>query len=385
MFDTIVLGLGAMGSAAAYHLAQRGNRVLGIEQFTPAHEKGSSHGSSRIIRQAYHEHPDYVPLVLRAYELWERLEHDSGSRLLNITGGLMIGAPTAPVIRGSTESARQHGLQHEILDAAEIHRRFPPLTPQPDEIALHEPKAGYLVPEESIRQHLKEAARLGAGLHFEEPIESWKADPRSRRVVVKTSKASYEAAQLVISGGPWAPELLSALGLPLVVTRQVMFWLDPIGGGQAFRSDRFPIYIWQPIAPRGFYGFPSLAGERGVKVAIHGSNNICSPSTIDRVVTDHDLQPLRDLLASRIPSLNGGVVTSKTCMYTTTPDENFVLGSHSDFSNVHIAAGFSGHGFKFAPVIGEILADLAMKGATQHKIEMFSIDRFRKAESHKAD
>jgi sarcosine oxidase len=386
MVDAIVLGLGAMGSATAYQLAQRGKRVLGLEQFTPAHDRGSSHGSSRVIRQAYYEHPDYVPLLLRSYDLWERLERDTRSHLLHKTGGLMIGAPESSVVQGSIESARHHGLRHEIFDAAEIHRRFPPLCPQSHEVALYEYKAGYLIPEASIRQHLKEAARFGADLHFEEAIESWKADGRGGQVVVKTAKASYEAEQLVICSGAWAPEFLSSLGFPLVVTRQVMFWFDPIGGVEPFLPDRFPIYVWQPPMSRPFYGFPSLDGEKGgVKVAIHGSDNVCTPRTINRAVSEQDLRPMQNLLATRIPSLSGMLVTSKTCMYTMTPDENFVVGPHPEFPNVQIAAGFSGHGFKFSSVMGEILADLATEGATRHKIGMFANDRFKKAESGTRD
>src|SRR5271156_6447618 len=239
MIDVIVVGLGAMGSSTAYHLAQRGKRVLGLERFTPVHEKGSSHGASRIIRQAYYENPAYVPLLMRAYELWEELERLGNTKLLNITGGLMIGSPTSEVVTGSLRSAREHNLKHEVLDAVEIQRRFPPFTPKPDEMALYEFKSGYLRPEECVRQHLREAVRHGADLHFEEPMESWTADTGGP-VRVKTASGTYEAERLVICSGAWAPQLLADLGMPLVVTRQVMFWFDPLGGIDPFMPERFP-------------------------------------------------------------------------------------------------------------------------------------------------
>lgn len=381
MIDVIVVGLGAMGSSAAYHLAQGGKRVLGLEQFTPVHDKGSSHGASRIIRQAYYENPAYVPLLMRAYELWEELELLANTRLLNITGGLMIGAPTSEVFTGSLRSAKEHNLKHEVLDSWEIQRRFPPFTPRPDEMALYEFKAGFLRPEECVRQHLREAARNGAELHFEEPIESWTADANGP-VRVKTANRTYEAERLVICSGAWAPQLLADLGMPLVVTRQVMFWFDPLGGIDPFLPERFPIYVWQANEPRPFYGFPATDGrDGGVKVAIHGSDDACTPDKIDREVGEGDLQGMRRYLSSRIPHLNGKVVTAKTCMYTMTPDQNFVIAVHPRHAAVTIAAGFSGHGFKFSSVVGEILADIATKGATRHDIEFFSPERFKKVKA----
>jgi sarcosine oxidase len=381
MIDVIVVGLGAMGSSTAYHLAQRGKRVLGLERFTPVHEKGSSHGASRIIRQAYYENPAYVPLLMRAYELWEELERLGNTKLLNITGGLMIGSPTSEVVTGSLRSAREHNLKHEVLDAVEIQRRFPPFTPKPDEMALYEFKSGYLRPEECVRQHLREAVRHGADLHFEEPMESWTADTGGP-VRVKTASGTYEAERLVICSGAWAPQLLADLGMPLVVTRQVMFWFDPLGGIDPFMPERFPIYVWQTNEPRPFYGFPATDGrDHGVKVAIHGSDDACAPHNIERVVGPRDLQNMRRYLAPRIPQLNGKVVTSTTCMYTMTPDQNFAIALHPRNAAVTIAAGFSGHGFKFSSVIGEILADLATKGATRHDIELFSPERFKKVKA----
>lgn len=282
------------------------------------------------------------------------------------------------VIRGSLESVRQHNLPHEILEAAELRRRFPPFTPSSDEVALYEHKAGYLFPEEAICQMLKRAARLGADLHFEEPVEAWSADDLSGCVQVKTAKATYNADRLIICSGAWSPEVLSVLELPLTVTRQVMFWFDPIGGVDPFLPQHFPIYMWQPEGSRIFYGFPSIDGKSGgVKVAVHGSDDVCTPGIIDRTVNALEVQAMKNLLAKRIPQLNGNLITAKTCMYTMTPDENFIVGIHPHHSSVLLAAGFSGHGFKFSTVIGEILADLAVGGATRHNIELFSPHRFK--------
>jgi sarcosine oxidase len=382
LIDVIIVGLGAMGSAAAYQLAQRRRHVLGLEKFTPAHDKGSSHGGSRMIRQAYWEDPAYVPLLLRAYELWQKLEQDTNSRLLHITGGLALGAPTSQLVAGCIRSAREHGLKHEILDHREIRRRFSPVFAAPGEVALYEEMAGYLLPEECIRQQLNQAARYGADLRFEEPIESWSASDVGDQITVKTKKGTYHASCLIVSPGAWASELLADLSLPLTVTRQVMFWFAPLRGIEPFLPDRFPVFMCAPEPDYILYGFPSIDGSNGgVKVAIHGSDEVCSPASIDRHVRDTDVLRIRARLARRIPSLNGPLLEARTCMYTMTPDENFVICRHPRHSAVTIAAGFSGHGFKMASVVGEILADLATEGATGHDIKLFGHRHFQVAKS----
>ncbi|MFL5803221.1 MAG: N-methyl-L-tryptophan oxidase [Roseiflexaceae bacterium] len=379
IYDAIVVGLGAMGSAAACELAQRGKRVLGLERYTAAHDKGSSHGHSRIIRQAYFEHPDYVPLLLRAYELWKRLERASDRRLLTITGGLMMGPPNSDVVAGAARSAREHSLPHEMLDAAEIRRRFPPFNPGPETVALYEPIDGVLEPEACIRAFLDCAARLGAEMRFEEPALSWQAAPSGDGVRVTTGHGVYEAARLVVAPGAWAPALLSELGLPLTVERQVLYWFEPLGGGEPFLPDRFPIYIWEVRPGIDLYGFPAQDGPPGgVKVAFYrlGDEGACTPETIDRTVQPFEVERMRAALAECIPSLNGELRATLTCMYTNTPDQHFVIGRHPRQPQVVVASPCSGHGFKFASVIGEILADLALDGATRHPIGLFDIGRF---------
>ncbi len=375
MYDVIVAGLGGMGSAAAYHLAARGKRVLGLERHTPAHDKGSSHGQSRIIRLAYSEDPSYVPLVLRAYELWERLERETGEDLMTITGGLMIGPPGSKYFEGSKKSAERYDLPHEVLDADELKSRYPVFRPTPDTVALFEERAGFLRPEACVRAHLDRAASLGADLRFVEEIVTW--EPTRSGVLVETASGTYEAERMVVSVGAWAPKLLADLGLPLEVTRQLLFWFDPKGGIEPFLPDRFPIFIWEPADGNSFYAIPAHDGPAGgVKVAFfRADGKPANPETIDREVHGEEVEFIRGYLARYIPSLDGEFLSAKTCMYTNTPDEHFVISTHPQHPQVAIAAGFSGHGYKFCSVVGETLADLVTEGETDHPIDLFSPSR----------
>ncbi len=380
VFDVIVVGLGAMGSAAAAQLAARGQRVLGLEQFDLLHEKGSSHGASRVIRLAYFEHPSYVPLLLRAYELWNQLEQDTGRSLLTMTGGLMIGRPQSEVVSGSQRSARTHGLRHEMLDAAEIRRRFPPFTPPDGDVALYEARAGVLRAEESLEALQQQAIAHGAELRSNGRVLGWLAKPGGEGIDMETDAGSVEARHLVLTPGPWASSLFELPQLPLTVERQVLFWFAPVGGAAAFSPARFPIYIWDVGDRTQFYGFPSMPGPPfGVKVAFFrsGEEKPVSPDEVDRTVSPSEVDAMRAALASRVPSLaSGGLVQTVTCLYTLTPDHHFVVGRHPAHPQVTIASPCSGHGFKFATVIGEIIADLAIDGDTRHDIELFRPDRF---------
>ncbi|WP_348260907.1 N-methyl-L-tryptophan oxidase [Telmatobacter sp. DSM 110680] len=373
--DVIVLGLGAMGSAAALHLAERGKRVLGIEQFSAAHDQGSSHGGSRMIRQAYFESPHYIPLVLRAYELWRKLERDSGKRLLHITGGLNIGSRDGELVRRTIAAAEQHAIPFEVVEGSAISRRFPVVAPLTGDAAVHETNAGYLLPEECIRAHLALASHAGAELLFEETVLSWNAEGDG--VEVRTSKGTYSAEHLLITAGPWANQALHEI-FPLRVTRQVMAWIQPTTGVRPFLPESFPVFLCEDL-DGGFpgYGFPAIDGPAGgIKAAIHGSDWQCSPESVDREVHQADVRRIVEQLRVRMPALDGEVVRAKTCMYTMSPDEHFVIGLHPRFSSCTVACGFSGHGFKFASVVGEILADLATKGSTSHPISLFSPQRF---------
>jgi sarcosine oxidase len=363
-----------MGSAAAYHLARRGRRVLGLDRFPAAHDQGSSHGRSRIIREAYWEHPSYVPLVWRAYELWADLEQACGRLLLMTTGGIMIGPPDSDLVRGSLESARTHHLTHEVLDAPAVRRRFPVFAPADDMVGVFEPRAGVLFVEECVLAHLQEATRAGAELHHEEPVLEWTA--RSGGVEVRTPRARYEAEHLVITAGPWASSVLADLNLPLVIERQVVAWFRPVALFDAFDPSRCPVHIWQ-ASGRFFYGIPRL-GDDSVKIAESAVGNPTTADTIRREIVQSEIDALRrDFVSRYMPAANGEVVASGTCMYTMSPDTHFIIGAHSRHPNVVLASGFSGHGYKFAPVIGEILADLVVEGKTRHDIALFAADRFR--------
>jgi sarcosine oxidase len=374
-YDVIVIGLGGMGSAAAYRLAQRGQRVLGLERHTPVHDQGSSHGSSRITRQAYFEDPAYVPLLLRAAELWPEVEAASGRTIAIWTGGVMVGRADSRTVAGSLRSAQEWDLPHELLDAAAIRRRFPTMTPAPDEVALYERGAGLIIPEESVAAHLALAADCGAELHFEEPVTSWQATGAGG-VRVRTAAATYTAEQLVVCPGAWAPELLAGLGVPFGVERQVQYWFTPAGDVARFRADRHPIYIWEARDGRQFYGFPTFADPTGnpagsVKVAFFRGGQPCTAGTVDRHVRSAEIEAMRAFVAPRMPDLPGTFLRAVTCLYTNTPDEHFVIARHPAHEQVIVACGFSGHGFKFVPVVGEIVADLATDGGTSHPIALF--------------
>jgi len=371
-YDVIIIGLGGMGSAAAHHLARRGQRVLGLEKFTPAHDKGSSHGGSRIIRQSYFEDPAYVPLLLRAYELWEGLAQDSGQEVYRITGGLFLGPPDCLTVAGSLRASRQWSLPHEVLDAGQIRSRFPNFTPQPGDVGLYEAKAGFARPEMTVAAHLDLAAREGATLRFGEEVLEWSESATG--VTVTTGTGTYTAGQLVICPGAWAPQLLAELGIPITVERQVLYWLDPVGGTAPFEDQ--PIFINENANGRQIYGFPAIDGpDGGVKVAFFRKGQECTPDTIDRVVHPEEISAMRDRVTELLPALTGDCVHSATCMYSNTSDEHFVITRHPEYTNVTVACGFSGHGFKFVPVVGEIVADLATTGTTAHPIALFNPQR----------
>jgi sarcosine oxidase len=369
-YDVIVVGLGGMGSAAAYHLAARGRRVLGLERHTPAHDQGSSHGGSRIIRQSYFEDPAYVPLLLRGYELWERLARDAGKDVITLTGGLYLGPPDSLTVAGSLRAAREWDLPHEVLEAADVSRRFETFAPPAGQVALYEDRAGFVRPELTVAAHLDLADRAGAELHFREPVRSWESTAGGVRVT--TDAGSHEAGALVICPGAWAPELLADLGVPFTVERQVMHWFQPQGGVDPFRADRHPIYIAEDAAGTQIYGFPAIDGpDGGAKIAFFRRGQVCTPQTIDRQVRAEEKEAMAAQARTVLPSLPGQHLTAATCMYTNTPDEHFVLARHPGHAAVTVACGFSGHGFKFVPVVGEILADLATTGRTEHPIALF--------------
>jgi len=365
--DVIIAGLGATGSAAAYHLAHRGKRVLGFDRFAPPHTIGSTHGKTRIIREAYFEDPTYVPIVQRAYQLWGDLEREVRRPLLLKTGGLMIGHPESEVVAGARLSAEKHALEHEVLSSAEITRRFPCLSPEADMIAVYEPRAGILFPEACVSAHLSLAQSYGAQIRTHEPLLSWKADGTG--VSVTTERATYDAESLVISAGAWARQLLADLEPPLTIERQVQFWFEPMRASASFSATRCPVHLWQFEDNQIVYGFPDL-GE-GVKVARHHRGVFGSPDSLNREVDATEIADMRGLLRRFLPDSNGAFRSAAVCLYTNTPDGHFWIDRHPAHENVLIASPCSGHGFKFSSAVGELLADLATQRPVPFDLSLF--------------
>jgi len=370
-WDAIVIGLGGMGSAATAMLARRGATVLGLEAFEPLHSRGSSHGRSRIIREAYFESPDYVPLVRRAYALWHELEEMTGRRVLQITGGLNIGRPESGFIRGALESARRYGIPHEVLDAGAVGRRFPPLQLPGDVVAVYEGNAGILDPEACVDAFHRVATNAGATLRFCERVLAWHVDGES--VLVETERGREHAERLVVTPGPWAPVVLAGLALPLTVWRVVNIHVEPDESVRAAAA-QLPVYVMN-VEEGDYYGFPWLPGQ-GIKFGRHDEGERCSADTVRREVSADEVAALQRVLERYLPGAARVVRSTVTCLYTMTPDGHFVVDRHPDWPQVVIGCGFSGHGFKFASVIGEVLAELALDGRTRHAIGFLSLSRF---------
>lgn len=373
IFDVAVAGLGGMGSAIAAHCASRGASTIGLEQFEPAHDLGASHGKSRMIRKAYFEDPAYVPLVLRAYELWRKLEHAAGEELLRITGVLSIGAPDSEIISGTLRAADRHDLAVKAWSPHEVKTRYPSLQLLPDELAVFEPDGGVLDPERSVRAHLKTAEAAGATLRFKTTMESWEVTGQGVEIRL-TDGTRILAGSLVLALGPWFQETLAALGIPLRIQRNVQAWFSP--ATNAYESGRFPAFLLNRAglaAP--LYGFPDFGD--GVKAAFHSLGDLTDPRELDREIDlARDVEPIVREMERWMPGATETFREAKPCMYSLTPDGNFVIDRHPTHANVILCGGFSGHGFKFAPVVGEIGADLALDGGSNHQIDFLSVRRF---------
>lgn len=377
-FDVIVAGLGAMGSATAYHLALRGRRVLGLDRWSPGHTFGSSHGDSRIIREAYFEHPMYVPILRRAYDLWRELEARSGQSLLHETGGLMIGPRDGEIVTGALRSAAEFGIPHDVFSAADVRARYPAFHLERGEVAVLDRRAGYLDPDACNAAHLRVAGEAGATLRFNDAVRSWVASGDGVRVETMGGE-TYAAGHLVLCVGARMRELLPGLALPLVVERQLLFWLEPGAADVRFDAASFPIYLYEYDEAGGrrwCYGFPRL--PRGIKAAVmHQGEVIADPDHVRRSVADAEVAPLRRALSTLLPDLaRAPVRESAVCLFTNTPDQHFVIGVHPAHPRVVVSSACSGHGFKFASAIGEIQADLVTAGRSRFDLSPFSTARF---------
>ena len=371
-YDVIVAGLGAMGSATAGHLARRGKKVLGLERWMPGHKLGSSHGDSRIIREMYFEHPMYVPLLQRAYQLWDELGKDVGQKLLNINSGLMIGTENGMLVAGTLRSAREHGLSYEVLSPAEVKHRHPAFDLRSDLVAVVDPRAGWLDPEQCNGAHLKVAAQHGADLRFEEPVISWAVNDGS--VTVTSQHSKYSADHLVLCIGARTLSLLSGLELNLEVERQAVLWMD-VPHPANYRPEVFPIWAYEYKPGHITYGFPQL--PRGVKSSVmHSGDIVPDADKVDRNVDDAEVTVLMNAISPVLPSLSRSPVRERdVCLFTNTPDHDFVIDFFPQHPEVLISSACSGHGFKFASVVGEIQADLITTGKSAFDLSPFRLSR----------
>ena len=371
--DVIILGTGGVGSAAAFHLARRSVKVLGLDQFPGGHDRGSSHGETRVIRQAYFEHADYVPLLLRAYELWRELEQEAAADLLHQVGLLQVGPPDGHVVHGVLEAARLHGLSVESLSEVEAPLRFPGFRVPEGSVGVFEPSAGYLKVERCVLAHLTGAQKNGAELRFGITAQSWRAEGSGVRV--ETNQGTFSAGKLIITAGPWAPQFLADLGVPLQVRRKHLYWF-PVIDRSYHENQGCPTYLYE--LPHGvYYGFPQI-DELGVKVAEHsGGACVTDPTNDPRPLDNADLARVESFLADFLPGVGRPMQRRSVCFYTMSPDEHFLVDRHPRHANVHFVAGLSGHGFKFTSVLGEVLADLALSGKTDLPIGFLSLDRFQ--------
>ena len=372
-FDVIVVGIGAMGSAACLQLARRGSRVLGLERFDIPHAMGSSHGINRIIRLAYYEDPSYVPLLRRAYELWRELERGFGEQLLHITGSIDASPRDSWVFEGSLRSCEEHGLPYEILDHRQLAARFPAYQLPEGHFALFQPDGGFLLSERCIVANVQAAQDAGADIHAREKVLSW--DLTASGVKVETDRAAYEAERIVLSAGAWMSDLLPALKPLAIPERQVLAWFQPTNP-KLFAPEHFPVFNMEVDEGR-YYGFP-VYGIPGVKIGkYHHFHEVVDPDEMNREPTAEDEAVLRAFSSRYFPASDGPVMALKSCIFTNSPDEHFIIDTLPGEPRVIVASPCSGHGFKFASVIGEILADLAIDGSTKHDIGLFTLDRFQ--------
>ena len=373
-FDVIVIGMGGMGSAALSALAQLGVRALGLEQYQLVHRRGSSHGHTRIIRTAYYEHPSYVPLIQKAFYLWRQLEQRVGRNLLTELPCLSLGSPDGDLIQGVLKSSREHRLDVEQLTGSELSSRYPQFHLPESTVGVLERAAGYLRVEECVRACLDDAlSSERVEIRSEETVIGWKV--AGTGIEVRTTSGVYHADKLIVTGGAWSRALLAELNIPLSVMRQVQLWFTPANRPAQFEPDQFPIFMLD--TPRGaYYGLPSI-DNHGLKCARHYAAPELSDATgINWEVVPEDQLPVQDFVRRYLPYASGPTSRGEVCLYTLSPDRHFIIDQHPHGPRVTFACGFSGHGFKFAPTVGKILADHALSGSTTDSIDLFRLARF---------
>ncbi|QPC88075.1 N-methyl-L-tryptophan oxidase [Mesorhizobium sp. NBSH29] len=372
-YDVAVVGLGAMGAAALYHLARRGVRVMGLEQFSPGHDKGSSHGESRAIRLGYSEHPSYVPLVRSAFENWHSLERDTGETVLVNTGILEAGVPGSPMVKGSVDACVEHGLAFEMLDATEVRRRFPGVVLPFDHTAIWQGEGGFLKPERANALHLKLATEAGAEVRTHTKVLA--LEPGSASVKLRLGDGSViETGSVIVAAGAWASDLVPELKDLLFIQRMVLCWYET-RAPELFGLGTLPVFAIDS-GEDIVYGFPDFAGT-GFKCASHYGSGVLAHADVARQDAGPDDEArTRRFIERYLPQAAGRLRAMKTCLYTMTKDEDFVIDLLPSDPRIVVASPCSGHGYKFASVIGAVLADLSTTGNTDHDISRFRMARF---------
>ena len=369
--DVIIIGLGAMGSATSMFLSHNGIKVIGFDSYSPPHEFGSSLGHTRVIREAYHEGTTYVPIVQRAYEIWFEMNENSKVPIIDTYGGLLIGRKTGD-IENALKSANKYDIPIKKMTTDEISQKFSVLNPPKEYIGLLESRGGAVFVENSINHMLNTALNNGSIHKYNERVVRW--SKKSNYYLVETNLGNYKAEKLVFSSGAWITKLLPTLKLPIKIERQVLFWFSPRKNPDKFKSINLPNSGWDLDNGLSFYTMPNLE-NRGFKVAMHHNGEFVDPDTLIRESNDSDLKMVRDFLEEYIPDGNGELIDSKVCMYTDTPDQDFLIDSHPDDENIIICSPCSGHGFKFTPAIGEICSSLIINNSTKFDLDKFSLER----------
>ena len=376
IFDVIVVGVGSMGASACWQLAKRGVKVLGLEQGPLPNPMASFAGATRAIRLSYTEHPDYVPLLRGAYKLWDELGEATGCEYLKRTGAVYLGPPDGYLVGGAKQSAEEHGLKHTIYSADELRERWPQFQLPEGFAGLHEEEAGYLLSEQAVAAFTEQALQAGAELRGHEPVTAWRPDGEG--VMVRTPCGEYRASHVVFATGAWTGKLLGELGVKLKVTRQVLGWVWP-KKPELFTADRFPVWVADADKGAVYYGFPITpdgSGGVGLKTALHFPAKETDPDTVEREPLPGDEDEVREGFRRFIPEGDGPLLSQRACLYTNTPDGHFIVNQHPECDRATIACGFSGHGFKFASVMGAALADLATEGKTDWPIGFLGLSRF---------
>jgi sarcosine oxidase len=385
-FETIVIGLGAMGSAAIYQLSKKGNKVLGIDQFAPPHAIGSSHGDSRITRQAIGEGHEYVPLSLRSYEIWKELERKTGKQLLTITGGLIIGKDSYNPLDGNSRflqatinTAQKFNISHAVFPAAELKKRFPKFQIEDDYLGYYEEKAGFLRPELCVEAQIELAGRQGAQIHLNEKVRHL-VQSTDGSIEVKTDKGAYKANKIIVSAGPWAAQFFPMDAEMFRVYRQVSYWFDIPDDITPYLPAHFPVFIFAGTGKHDIYGFPAIDGRRGgLKVAFVEYSINTTPENAAREISKQEIErAYYEIAVKHLPGLSMKCLRAAACLYTVTPDSKFVIDTHPKYPQIIIASPCSGHGFKHSAAIGEALAELIVEGQSHFDLSAFRIDRFIK-------